>query len=159
MGKYRQTDRTTLRSITSDVDEFVDHLVYSVDNLTTHSFVAKSQAQYLKKRKKELKENECIILLDFAENYHYMVQDEIQGYHWNKDQCTLHPVVIYYRVGNEVKHISLCILSDDLEHDTSFVHELLRRVMLLLRRNCLMSQTSYTSLMGVRGNIRASRHH
>ena len=57
------------------------------------------------------------LLLDFAENYHYIVQDEIQGYHWNKDQCTLHPVVIYYREGNEVKHISLCILSDDLEHD------------------------------------------
>ena len=93
-SQWESTDRTTLRSITSDVDEFVDLLVYSVDNLTTHSFIAKSQAQYLKKRKEELKENECIILLDFVENYHYIVQDEIQEYHWNKDQCTLHPVVI-----------------------------------------------------------------
>ena len=50
----------------------------------------KREDQYLKKRKEELNESECIIILDFAENYHYDVQDEIQGYHWNKDQCTVH---------------------------------------------------------------------
>ena len=32
----------------------------------------------------------CLILLNFAENYHYVVQDEVQGCHWNKEQCTLH---------------------------------------------------------------------
>ena len=32
-----------------------------------------------------------------------------------------------------MSHISLCILSDDLEHDTSFVHELQRRVMLFIK--------------------------
>ena len=128
-SQWANVDRSILNSHTSDVDYFIDLLVYSVDNLTTHSFIAKSQAQYLKKRKEEMNESECIILLDFAENYHYVVQDEIQGYHWNKDQCTLHPVVIYYKENGELKHFSLCILSDDLEHDTSFVHELQRRVM------------------------------
>ena len=49
--------------------------------------------------------------------------------HWNKDQCTLHPVVIYYKnQQNELAHISLCILSDDLAHETSFVNELQRLV-------------------------------
>ena len=132
-SQWESVDRTILKTHTSDVDDFIELLVYSVDNLTTHSFVAKSQAQYLKKRKEELNESECIIILDFAENYHYDVQDEIQGYHWNKDQCTLHPAVVYYREGEELNHISLCILSDDLEHDTSFVHELQRRVMLFIK--------------------------
>ena len=63
------------------VDDFVELLVYGVDNFTTHSFIAKNQAQYLKQRKKEITETECIILLDFAVSYHYVVQDEIQGYH------------------------------------------------------------------------------
>ena len=95
-SQWESVDRTTLRTNTADVDDFIDLLVYSVDNLTTHSFTAKSQAQYLKSRKEDISDTECIILLDFAENYHYIVQDEIQGYHWNKDQCTLHPVVIYF---------------------------------------------------------------
>ena len=93
-SQWENVDRSNLNSHTSDIDDFIELLVYNVDNLTTHSFIAKSQAQYLKKRKEDLNESECIILLDFAENYHYVVQDEIQGYHWNKDQCTLHPVVI-----------------------------------------------------------------
>ena len=63
--------------------------------------------------------------MDFAENYHYIVQDEVQGFHWNKDQCTLHPVVIYYKNENsELVHRSLCVISDDLDHDTNFVNKL-----------------------------------
>ena len=46
---------------------------------------------------REIDEETCIILLDFVENYHFIVQDEVQGYHKNKDQCTRHPVVIYYK--------------------------------------------------------------
>ena len=91
------TDRTTLNTMTSSVTDFIELLVYLVDNLTKHSFIAKSQARYLKERKENLDEKTCIILLDFAENYHYIVQDEIQGYHWNKEQCKLHPVVMYFK--------------------------------------------------------------
>ena len=99
--------------------------MYKIDKLTTHSFISKSQARYLKTRKAELDDTSCLILLDFAENYYYVVQDEVQGYHWNKEQCTLHPVVLYYKDDNkEVQCTSLCFLSSDLEHDSSLVFEL-----------------------------------
>ena len=39
---------------TADADDFIDLLVYSVNNLTTHSFIAKGQAQHLKLRKEEI---------------------------------------------------------------------------------------------------------
>ena len=80
-SQWQSVDRTTLRTHTADVDDFIELLVYSVNNLTTHSFIAKSHAQHLKQRKEEITETECIILLEFTENYHYVVQDEIQGYH------------------------------------------------------------------------------
>ena len=65
-----------------------------------------------------------IVLGDFAENYQYIVQDEIQSYHWSKEYCTLHPLVVYYKNGEGVlKHISLCFISDDNNHDTAFVYE------------------------------------
>ena len=66
-------DRTMLWTHTVDVDNIIELLVYSVDNLTTHLFITKSPAQHLKQRKKEIAETECIILLDFAENYRYVV--------------------------------------------------------------------------------------
>ena len=81
-------------------------------------------------------ETSCIVLLDYAENYLYVIQDEVQGYHWNKEQCTVHPVVIYFKnEDNNLKHTSLCFLSDDLLHDNCFVHELERQTTEYIRIN------------------------
>ena len=64
------------------------------------------------------------MLGDFAENYQYLIQDEIQSYHWSKEYCTLHPVVVYYRNNDGVlNHLSLCFISDDNTHDTAFVYQ------------------------------------
>ena len=35
-------------------------------------------------------------MLDFAENYSFLVQDASPGFHWNKSQATIHPFVIHY---------------------------------------------------------------
>ena len=58
---------------------------------------------------------------DFAENYTFPIQDEIQSYHWHKQYCTLHPVVLYYKEKGQLVEKSFCFLSDDLNHDTCFV--------------------------------------
>ena len=68
----------------------------SIDSLTKHSFVAKCQAKFLREKKDSLKPYEVIVLGDFAENFQFLIQDEIQSYHWSKQYCTLHPVVIYF---------------------------------------------------------------
>lgn len=60
----------------------------------------------------------------------------MQGYHWNKEQCTLHPVVLYYKNSeNELVHKCLCIISDDRTHDTNFVHELQKLVCNYIKEN------------------------
>ena len=76
--------------------DYIDNVAGQIDKLTTHSYISKSQANYLR-NKISLPEDEIIILVDFAENYAFVVQNEVQGFHWNKSQCTLHPAVIYYK--------------------------------------------------------------
>ena len=73
-----------------------------------------------------LPSNTAILILDFAENYQYMIQDEVQSCHWPKEYCSLHPVSIYLR-DNQGQLIckSICAISDDLKHDTIFVHEVM----------------------------------
>ena len=44
-SQWDSTDRTSLCSISAPVDEFIELLMYQVDNLTAHSFTAKSQTQ------------------------------------------------------------------------------------------------------------------
>ena len=48
----------------------------------------------------------------------------------------MHPVVLYFKdAENILKCKSLCFISDDLEHDTSLVHEIQRRTALYVNEN------------------------
>ena len=125
--QWTNVDRSELVSHIQPVSEFISLLIEKLQALTTHSFIATSQAKYLKKVKEELREEEVIVLGDFAENYKFIIQDEIQGFHWNKQSCTLHPIVIYHIKDNKLTERSLCFISDDLNHDTGFVHEVMKR--------------------------------
>ena len=93
-----------------------------VNKLTAHHFISKHQSAYLSKLEEELTPDEVIIILDFAENYSFIVQDAAQGYHWDKTQATLRPFVAYMKQDGETKTVSMCVISDHLRHDTITVH-------------------------------------
>ena len=57
------------------------------------------------------------------------MQDEVQGFHWNNFQCTLHPVVTYYQENDEMKNISYCVISDDRKHDVALVYEVQKAIL------------------------------
>ena len=126
--KWTTNDRTELISWTLPLDEFIEQLFEQLDEITSHSFIARSQSQYLNKLKENLKCDEVIILEDFAENVSFIVQDEIQGYQWNNQQCSLHSSVLYYRKENESELVStsICFISNDLEHDVNFVYKVMK---------------------------------
>ena len=88
---------------------FIQLLCEKINSVTTHSFIAKLQAKYLARLKDDLNDDEVIVLGYFAENYSFVVQDEIQGFHWNVSQCSFHPVVLS-RLNITVGHRTL---SDD----------------------------------------------
>ena len=123
--QWQTTDRASLVTLTTTYGEYKDLLVEKINELTRHSYLAKAQAKYIKAKKESLKKNEVMILGDFAENYQFLIQDEKQSFHWSKEYCTLHPLVIYYKddEGN-LQHHSLCFISDDNTHDTCFVHQI-----------------------------------
>ena len=93
--QWSSTDRANLIQYRENVPQFINLVIQQLEKLTTHSFIAKCQANYLRECKEQSEENEAIILGDFAKNYSFAVQDEVQGFHWNNLQCTLHPVVVY----------------------------------------------------------------
>ena len=65
--------------------------------------------------------NQVIAILNFSENYSFVIQDEIQGFHWNKIQCTLHSVAMYWKIGSDLCEKSISIVSDDLILDIDFL--------------------------------------
>ncbi len=131
--QWQSTDRSELVNQILAVDEFIDLLVNSIDKLTSHSYIAKCQAKYFADCKGNLPENSLVVVGDFAENYTFVVQDEIQSFHWSKSSCTLHPIVLYFKQDGKLIHQSYCFISDDLEHDTNFVYELQCELMKIIK--------------------------
>ena len=69
----------------------------------------------------------------------------------------MHPVVIYFKKDGVLHCISLCIISDVLEHDTCFVHELQRIVMLYIKENLPQIKSVTILMMAVLSNTRTIR--
>ena len=136
---YKQwisTGRTALVSQYATVEEFIAKIVDDVYEVCLHHFIAKAQANHLKMTRGNFSENELIIILDFDENYYFVVQDALQGFHWENSQATLHPIVAYFRSSNgDLKHISICVISDCLKHDQTAVNCFLTKVVTLMKQN------------------------
>ena len=72
----------------------------------------------MKDTKSSLTEGEVVIICDFSENYSFVLQDAVQSHHWNNDQATIHPFVIYYKESGTIGNLSFVIISEVLKHDT-----------------------------------------
>ena len=59
---------------------FVDKFCKEIDNLTAHNYNVKAQSKFLKHSQENLQEHEGIVILDFAENFSFIIQDAIQGF-------------------------------------------------------------------------------
>jgi hypothetical protein len=131
--QWVSTDRTQMESCTESLQEFVKEVADQMEVLRTHNFIAKSQSSFLSLCKENLKEGEAIVLLDFAENYSFVVQDAIQGFYWDNSQATIHPFAVYHKVQGSIKCTSLCVISNHMRHDTATVHAFLREVVPFLK--------------------------
>ena len=136
--EWVSVDRADLVQKTLPVMDFIDHLLDKLYKLIPHSYIARKQAAYFKDRKANLKAGEVLCCMDFAENYSYVIQNEIQGYHWTNKYCTVHPCVCYFKVKNangdlETRHKSFCFLSEEVVHNVPMVHAFQTRLMVLLK--------------------------
>ena len=103
----------------SEFDDFIENFVRKFGKLPEHHYVAKKQAVFFKQLKENLQFWECVIVLDFAKNYSFSIQDAAQGFHWNNSQATIHPFVIYYVDGSgKLAHKYYACISDHKIHKT-----------------------------------------
>jgi hypothetical protein len=62
-----------------------------------HSFTATQQTLFLKEMKCNIQSGELVVLCNSPENYSFVLQDEVKGFHSNNTQATNHPSVIYFK--------------------------------------------------------------
>ena len=118
-NQWVSTDRANLNTCVVSVEEFLDVFIAALQKLQLHDFIAKNQATFLA----EKTPGEFLVIADFSENYSFIVHDEVQSFHWNNLQATVHPFLCYLK-NSEGKLDSVCftVISENKEHDTIFVH-------------------------------------
>ena len=98
--QWDTTDRATLTTITATYKKYKETLIAVIDDSTRHSYIAK------------------------LKNYQFLIQDKIQSYHWSKEYCKLHPLVVHYLgLDGSLQHDSLCVMSDDNSHYISSLYQ------------------------------------
>ena len=133
--QWTHTDGTRLITRQELACDLLEEIILQINAITSHSFIAKAQAAYLSQQKESLTQGTAVVLLDFAENYSFVVQDAVQGYYWDNSQATLHPLVAYYRKedGN-LGTISFCVVSDCLKHDVTAVYAFISVIIAHLKK-------------------------
>ena len=144
--QWVSVDRCELETMTKSVDDFVEYFCEKVVTLLPHSFVATQQAAFCTHIKKSLKEGDFLVTADFSENYSFVIQDAIQGFHWNNSQATVHPFVAYHIKDDELCHVSYVVISECLQHNTVAVYSFQRCfIEYLKQRFPLVKQIYYFS--------------
>lgn len=119
---WTTTDRSDLVLKSENADQFIDNFISRLPKLLQHSFVTKQQNLYFKHIKDNLQYDEFLVVLDFSENYTFTIQDEIQSYHWTKEQATIHPFGVYYRTDTNIEFTNCIIISDIKKHNSTTVN-------------------------------------
>ena len=114
---------------------YVDLVIFQLNKLALHSYLAKSQSRYLRQKKEDIGDSKVLFLGDFAGNYKFVVQDEIQSFYWSTSQCTLRPVVLYFKLENTMQSQCFCIISSDNSHDVAFVYMVQKKIIEVIKTN------------------------
>ena len=83
-----------MNKLISTIEKHINLLSEKVFELCKHHFIQNS-IRFSKIQERNYFTDEAIILLDFAENYLFIIQDAVQGFHWENCEATLHPFFVY----------------------------------------------------------------
>ena len=130
-----------------DFDDFSTSLSKRIYKSTGHHYISKSLEIFLQNLKSDLLINEVIILLDFSDNFSFIIQGKSQGFHWKNAQCTVLPFVVYHQKSNddEITHKSFCFLSPNTKHNTSVVYTFISALM--PKSKCFITRTEQHLLL------------
>jgi len=104
-----------------------------------HSYRVYHQNDSKQRMKADLSQTECLVEMDFSENYLCKYGSEVQSVHFgaSKHQVTLHTAVLYYckNTTHEIGCESFCTMSESLRHDASAVWAHLQPIMKFVSDN------------------------
>jgi hypothetical protein len=104
----------TLENLLDEVNKLMK------SKICRHLFNIRHQYEQVRSLKENLEQNECIIHIDFSENYACKLESEVQGMHFgaSRNQVSLHTGVLYKKDSDPA---SFCTISGNTRHDPAAI--------------------------------------
>lgn len=80
--------KASLVTLVEPFEKFKENLFEQIWELTIHHFISDEQKRYLKSSKENLQNDTCILIMDFSENYSFIIQNSTQAFYYNNRQAT-----------------------------------------------------------------------
>lgn len=125
--KYRPKD------VTMRVTDFIPKFIAECKLFKEHCSRVRQQFAAMRFLKQILPEDHLVIQMDFSENYTCRSFEEVQSGYWGAEGVTLHPCVVYYTEGKELRHKCYVIVSDELSHGAATIFAILKSLHSILR--------------------------
>ncbi|XP_071481542.1 uncharacterized protein [Diadema antillarum] len=127
--------RVVLTEISGSLKALVDELKNELVAYPSHLFEARWQQKQFALISSCPPPSAIVTVMDFAENYTCIMQEEVQSAHWYQSQVTVHPFVSYYncenaKCDNTSSRIreAVIVITDDNKHDHHAVNHFVRMV-------------------------------
>ena len=101
-----------------------------------HVECIKVQYKAIKDLKIQLLPIQCIIQMNFAEDYHCQNNDEVQHAYFGAINVTIFPAVVYYRDVESAELLvkSIAFISNEGSHDSYAVHAILDKLLPIVKQ-------------------------
>lgn len=118
--------------------QFLPMFQQHVRRFVKHNFIARWQALQFKECLTKFPSDVVVSVIDFAENYSFKEQNEIQSMHWYSAQVTILVQITYMRTPTQdILKVIHFYISDDKMHDTLFVQHCMQLHYKWLKENSL----------------------
>lgn len=107
------------------VHEFLSYMEKTVTTFVTHNFKARWQDEQCQLMLKNIPEGVLVSHIDYAENYTFAIQNEVQSMYYFSTSVTILVHITMWREGDQIMKQTHYYISDDKSHDSAFVQHCL----------------------------------
>ena len=117
------------QDVEGSIGDLVNECKCLLERYKRHSFNIIHQHHHYRSLQQTMGETECLVHIDFSENYVCKLREEVQSMHFgaSKKQVTLHTGVVY--IGKNEHKWGFCSMSDSLQHSPAAIWAHLKPVL------------------------------
>lgn len=144
-GNMKTVAFTVKQTVEGSLRVLAEEATIMLPRYKKHIFNIKNQYRHVSLLRRNMNSNECMIHIDFSENYAAKLANEIQSMHFgaSKRQISLHTGMYY--VGSGGKPVGFCSVSDSLVHSPAGIWAHLKPVLDLVQKENELSTIHFVS--------------